>query len=51
MTVSELLDHLEIKHPAVAVEINALIVARSEFEEVNFQAGDVVEIVSLVGGG
>ncbi len=49
--VSDLLQDLQITNPAVAVEINASIVTSNEFEQVTFKAGDVVEIVSLVGGG
>lgn len=49
--IAELLEVLEISNPAVAVEINASIVARDQFDAVRLQQGDVVEVVSLVGGG
>ena len=49
--ISDLLTELQITHPAVAVEINSEIKPRSHFEIVRLQTGDVVEIVSLVGGG
>lgn len=49
--VNGLLEAMEISNPAVAVEVNASIVARDQFENVVLHQGDVVEIVSLVGGG
>ena len=49
--ISDLLKELKIGHPAVAVEINEKIRPRSDFDSVQFKDGDVVEVVSLVGGG
>ena len=50
-TVRELLDVLEIKTKAVAVERNMQIVPRMEHEGCRLQEGDRLEIVTLVGGG
>ncbi|MEM9413371.1 MAG: sulfur carrier protein ThiS [Planctomycetota bacterium] len=50
-SISELLVELEIAHPAVAVEINQQIQPRNEFASTKLKDGDVVEVVSLVGGG
>lgn len=35
----------------IAVECNGIIIPKSQFETVILHAGDVVEIVSFVGGG
>lgn len=51
MTVLELLDHLSLNSRAIAVEINQQIRPRDTHAEVLVAAGDVLEIVSLVGGG
>lgn len=51
MLVSELLEHLEFNTRAIAVEINQQIQPRDTHQKVQVKAGDVVEIVSLVGGG
>lgn len=50
-TASELLQILEIRHSAVAVEVNAQICPRDQLDVTKLRAGDVVEVVSLVGGG
>ena len=46
-----LLKQLEVSQTAIAVELNCEIATRSEFESTVLRGGDVVEIVSLVGGG
>lgn len=51
MTVAKLIDHLKLGGRAVAVEINQQIVPRREHEQKVIKDGDVVEIVTLVGGG
>lgn len=50
-TVAELLERLEIKTRAVAVEINQDIKPHDQFAKTELQAGDRLEIVTLVGGG
>ena len=50
-TIRDLLDRLGIRHPAVAVELNAEIQPRERHAAVRLQDGDRLEIVSLVGGG
>ena len=50
-SISDLLMHLEIKAPRVAVELNLEIVPKTEFETTNLKDGDRVEVVSFVGGG
>lgn len=50
-TVQELLDELKITVGRVAVEVNMVIVRRTEYEQFSLNDGDVVEIVNFVGGG
>ena len=51
LTVAELLRHLGVKPEHVAVEINKDLVTRSRLGETALATGDVLEIVTLVGGG
>jgi thiazole synthase len=51
LTVSELLRHLALKPEYVAVELNKDLVTRSRQAETGIASGDVLEIVTLVGGG
>jgi thiazole synthase len=51
MTVAELLVFLGVKPQYVAVEINRDLVPRARHTEANVVPGDVLEVVTLVGGG
>ena len=51
ITLAQLLVELEIQSPAIAVEINQQLRPRNQFDNTTLEAGDVVEIVTLVGGG
>ena len=51
ITLAQLLIELKIVSPAIAVEVNQQLRPRNQFESTNLEAGDVVEIVTLVGGG
>lgn len=51
LSVSALLDKLEIDPRRVAVEHNLEIVRRHRYPEVVVNEGDRVEIVNFVGGG
>ena len=51
LTVAELLRHLAVKPEYVAVELNKELVTRSRQAETAIAPGDVLEIVTLVGGG
>jgi sulfur carrier protein len=51
VTVRQLLEHLDLTSGPVAVEINRAIVPRAEHTMRAVNAGDVVELVHLVGGG
>ena len=50
-TVSEILNVLDIRRDAIAVEVNGEIVSRSGHVNTVLHDGDVVEIVTFVGGG
>jgi thiazole synthase len=51
MTVAALLRHLGLKAEQVAVEINRDLVPRARHEATTVAGGDVLEVVTLVGGG
>ncbi len=51
LTVAALLEVLKMDQRLVAVEVNRKLVTRSLHEETLLKDGDVLEIVSLVGGG
>lgn len=51
LTLSGLLDELEVDGRRVAVEHNRRVVPRDERGDVEVEAGDDVEIVQFVGGG
>ena len=51
LTVAELLRHLSVKPEYVAVELNKDLVTRRRHAETAIASGDVLEIVTLVGGG
>ena len=50
-TVLDLLKTLEIGPGPVAVEVNSTVVRRAHHAEHRLEAGDRIEIVTLVGGG
>ena len=51
LTVRELVEELGFKGRAVAVEVNKELVPKRQHESTRLKAGDVVEVVTLVGGG
>lgn len=50
-SVTELLDHLGLKPAHVAVEVNKELVTRAKHPQTMLAQGDVLEVVTLVGGG
>jgi thiamine biosynthesis protein ThiS len=50
-SVSDLLERLKVSTPRVAVERNREIVPKARYPETRLTAGDVFEVVELVGGG
>ena len=51
LTITDLLAILEMKSPAIAVEINHQLQPRDTHDRTRIKSGDVLEIVTLVGGG
>ena len=51
MTVTALVVTLNLTGKRLAIEKNGEIVPRSQFDAVNLQEGDTLEIVGAVGGG
>ncbi|MCA1685290.1 MAG: sulfur carrier protein ThiS, partial [Planctomycetia bacterium] len=51
LTVAGLLRHLGVRSEQVAVEVNRNLVGRKRHEETPVADGDVLEVVTLVGGG
>ncbi len=50
-SIAELLQELELAGRPVAVEVNRELVPRTRHAEHRLQAGDQLEVVTLVGGG
>ncbi|MFI4897866.1 MAG: sulfur carrier protein ThiS [Phycisphaerales bacterium JB059] len=50
-TVAQLLDHLGRARELCAVEVNQTLAPKKDRDAVLLHEGDVVEIVTLVGGG
>jgi thiazole synthase len=51
LTVAGLLRHLGVRPEHVAVEVNRDLVTRARHEATSLEEGDVLEVVTLVGGG
>lgn len=51
LSLSGLLQHLQLTQGPVAIERNREVVPRREHDTVLLQQGDVLEIVQFVGGG
>lgn len=50
-TVSQYLADTSYDTKRIAIEINGEIVPKAQYDSTVFQQGDVVEVVSFVGGG
>ena len=51
LTIAALLEHLRIRAERVAVERNGSVIRKARHAEEKLSSGDVVEIVTFVGGG
>ncbi len=51
LSVSGLIDHLELPEKRLAIELNLNIVPRANWQATRLQPGDKLEIVQFVGGG
>jgi len=50
-TISDLIDHFNIKNPVFIVEHNENILEKDDHDQTTIQAGDKIEFVQFVGGG
>jgi len=51
ISMAELINELQLANRRLAVEVNAELVPRSQFQERRLQPQDLVEIIHAVGGG
>lgn len=51
MTVQEFLLSQQYHPSQVAVELNEAIIAKSDYETVSLKQGDVLEVLTFMGGG
>ncbi|HEX9020040.1 MAG TPA: sulfur carrier protein ThiS [Nitrospirota bacterium] len=51
LTITGLLDFLNIQHQRVAVELNLEIVKKDKYAATAIKEGDSLEVVSFMGGG
>jgi len=51
LCLTELLERFGLHGQRVAVAINAAVIPRSRFREIQIQPGDRVEVIHAVGGG
>ena len=50
-TAADLLEKLEIRRERVAVMLNNEVLRRANLEATSLKDGDVVEVITMVGGG
>ena len=50
-SIEDLLTELNVHPERVAVEVNLKIIKKSDYKTVTLKEGDLVEVVSFVGGG
>lgn len=51
ITLDDLLLQLKYDKRQIAVEINEVIIPKAEYEQHSIHAGDVIEVVTFMGGG
>lgn len=51
ITVEELIRRQNFVKSQIAIEINGAIISKKDYEATQVQDGDVIEVVSFVGGG
>ncbi len=51
LTLTQLLEQLELPSRQVAIEVNLELIPRDKHSEYELQPGDKLEIVTLAGGG
>jgi len=50
-TIAELIQHLALPIDKIAIERNAVIVTRGDYDTTQISDGDNIEIIEFVGGG
>lgn len=50
-TLNELLEKNGYRREIIAVEINGVIIKKDDYDKININDGDVIEIVHFMGGG
>ena len=51
LTLAELVSQLELPALRIAIELNRVVVRRSEWEKIRLSEDDRIEVVHFVGGG
>ena len=51
MTIAQLLKDREIENKYIAVEVNEIIIPKSDYLKYEIKNGDKVEIITAIGGG
>lgn len=51
LSLGDLIAQLSLPENRIAIEVNEVLVRRTNFEQTTLREGDRVEIVTLVGGG
>lgn len=51
INISQLIEALALQNKRLAVEVNQELIFRSDYDQHQLQADDVVEIVQAIGGG
>lgn len=50
-TVEDIINEMNIDKRTIAVELNEEIVSKADYDKTTLKDGDVLEVVSFVGGG
>jgi thiamine biosynthesis protein ThiS len=51
LTISEMLENLELPAERIAVELNCEVVRKKDWERIELNDADKIEIIHFVGGG
>lgn len=51
MSLNRLLDHFALPKQRIAIELNSLVVRRSNWESTMINQSDKIEVIHFVGGG
>jgi len=51
ITIAQLLKDREIENKYIAVEVNKIIIPKSDYQKYEIKNGDRIEIITAIGGG